>query len=119
MSTTKEKIPTFILDLSSSAANPVKLKFDSLQATVGSLLFVYKVPHPVKTGATITIDTANNLKGKSITFSGAANNPDASKIHLRFTFWEENGNELIHNFPPGQDVIKDEEVNYKFCVKFI
>ncbi len=117
----KEKPTKLNLNLSSNS-NTVTIEFNSFQGTVGSLMFIYKGAKVVKVGEKIKMDSANKLKDKTLTFGGAANNPDGEKISLGFIISEENGESIEYKFTDDYsgtpEYTNDQEPNYEFKVNF-
>jgi len=75
-------------------------------------------------GKFVTIGSASELKGKTVSFHDSSNNPDALKIKKEYIISEENGNTLTYTFPDdytGENAFDEENKNpsNSFKVKFI
>ena len=106
-----------------SENKPVTIQFDGFKGTEGSLIYFHNGPKTVNIGELKTIDSSENLKGKTLAFGGAMNNSNGEALHLRFTFTQGPGNILIYNFPEDYtgtpEYTDDKEPNYEFEVQFV
>lgn len=104
--------------------NDVTISLDCFHGTVGSVSFFYKGLKNIVCGKTIVIDTASELKGKTIPFKGKANNPDGNTIQLKHTIRQGEENILEYTFPDDYSGTPDydetnENPNYEFSVNFV
>ncbi|MBE0573609.1 hypothetical protein IH575_01765 [Candidatus Dojkabacteria bacterium] len=108
----------------SNGSNDVKIKVDCYYGTQVSVSFYHKSLVTLSCGNTKKIENSNSLKGKSITFNGAANNPNGGQIKIIHTIWEENGNSIEYAIPEdfsGEIAWDSNNINpsYEFQVNFI
>lgn len=119
----KEKKEKLNLNVSNSN-NEVKISVDCYNGTTtqvsidtGSLVIA-------GCSETKVIEKASFLKGKTLEFSCAANNPDSNQIKVIHKIFEAGGNEITYIFPddytgePAYDK-NDDNPSYTFYVNFI
>lgn len=115
--------PSKLNHVLSDSDNPVKIKIDCFYGTVASVSFYHNGLKSINCGETTVIGKASELKGVTIEFNGAANNPDGQAVKVSHTIFEENGNTTTYTFPndytgtPEFDP-NDENPDYKFFVNF-
>ena len=111
------------LDVSDSEQS-VKITVDTYHGTVASVSFDNGTIKTVNGGETLEIGKASELKGRSLEFSGSANNPDGDEIKITHIVFEDDNQPIIYTFPEDYTGTNnydssDENPTYVFLVNFI
>jgi len=104
--------------------NLVKIEVNCYNGTVASVNPGQRNQSPIHCGETRTLGKASDLKGKTVRFNCAANNPDEDEIKIEHIIFEEDENSIEYTFPNDYTGTpnfnkNDEHLNYKFYVNFI
>lgn len=123
MSIYKEKKERLNLKLSDSD-NDVNITVDCFNGTVASVTFKNPKILEVHCGETKRIGKSSGLRGKTIKFSGAANNPDGNKIKITHKIFEVGKDQITYTFPDDYSGVppydnNDDNPSYTFYVNFL
>jgi len=108
----------------SDSEQSVKITIDSYHGTVASVSFDNGTIKTVNNGETLEVGKASELKGRSLEFSGSANNPDGDEIKITHTIFEVEDQPLTYTFPEdytgtNSHDSSDENPTYVFVINFI